>query len=394
MFYSIVSNRFQIIQSAILGVDESGVSPKMDQQVDNPSSNNLKSGLSIAEVDEAIRRSGYPLQVVIADILRSHFFVEEEWGFRDNDAGSIRTLDIVAERSFCDASDPNRFRVRPTLCLLVECKQGDLPFVFFLSRQHLWNYPKLSGLASDTVQVTTDDDRSIWSFDVLSVLGFNSDPFLKAAAPCATFSKCVRAGKGLELSGSEAYNSLVLPLVAAMRDFDSRCKPPTTAYYFEARVILAVAVLDAPMIGIEMVGGERSMSFVPWVRLVRNSPPDDPLGRAANPTSEPMVLDIVHKDYFEDFLKNHVEPFMLSFRDRAQGHHEILADGKAFLSGMGAAQSFDIEHLQPITTSVPSPARSYRGWRGAIQTASILSVWARKNITLKAKRRFGRKIGG
>lgn len=370
------------------------VSSAMGQAIDNPISNTLKSGLNINQVDEAIRKSGYPLQVTVASVLRSLFLVEEEWGFREANGGAVRTLDIMAERSFCEWSDPNRFRVRPTLNLLIECKQSDLPFVFFLTDQRLMNYPRVSGLRSNEIKVTTDDDRSTWQFDILSILGLIAEPFLHDAEPCATFSKCVRSGKDLELSGSEAYNSLVMPLVAAFQDFESRCKPPSTAYYFEARVILAVAVLDAPMVGIRVGSGvERSLSFVPWVRLIRNSPPDDSAARKTDPTSEPIILDIVHKDYFEAFLTKHVEPFMLSFKERADKHHEILAEGEAFARGMGGDSSFRnlVEGLQPATRSVAPPPRVYPGWRGVVQLFSLSFEWVTKNIALKTNRLLRRR---
>jgi hypothetical protein len=360
---------------------------RMGGNVTNPDSNGLRAGTTAAQLEEAIRRSGYPLQFNIANILRPDFSVEEEWGFVDATSGTTRTLDLMAESRFHDV-DPNRFRVRPTLNLLVECKQSDLPYVFFLSNSTKpENYPRLVGLHNNTVTVTTDDDRSTWAFGALSALGLGHDVFLESTSICTTFSKCVRQGKDIELSGADAYNGLVMPLISAVTDFASRSKPPSTAYYFYARMVLMVAVLDAPMVGVRVCrDGERAVSFVPWVRLARSAPPADRVGFDAH-SGEQLVIDVVHSDYFRTFLESHVVPFTTRFRDRAHKHHEELASGRAFVAGMGRNRWVNVEErMLPSTFSVAPPLRIHRGWLGFTQRASLLARWAIEAMRFKSRR--------
>ena len=97
----------------------------------NPSGNVIGAGLHESQVEEAVRRSGYPLQTVIARALSTAFHVREEWSYIDADTAELRTLDLLAERPFYESDVHSR--VRPTLDLLIECKQSDLPYVFFLA---------------------------------------------------------------------------------------------------------------------------------------------------------------------------------------------------------------------------------------------------------------------
>ena len=103
----------------------------------NPGSNKLGSGVTEKAVNEAVAKSGYPLQTIIARSLRGQEFgVNEEWSYIDRDTSDLRTLDIMAAKLFYDfESEPTR--VRPTLNLLIECKQSNLPFIFFSASGHI-----------------------------------------------------------------------------------------------------------------------------------------------------------------------------------------------------------------------------------------------------------------
>ena len=185
----------------------------------NTAENELGAGLEEL-ILEAVRNSGYPLQTTIASSLRMDFSVQEEWSFLDSDTGALRTLDIYATRRLWDfRSEPQPF-VKPALDLLIECKQSDLPFIFFVAATRPWlrDFPYFAGLAQETIVVSTDDDFSTWSESILSALSLTEHPLVThAVEPCMSISKCVRKGKEIELSGTDAYQNVVLPLVKALR---------------------------------------------------------------------------------------------------------------------------------------------------------------------------------
>jgi hypothetical protein len=62
----------------------------------NPRSNMLRSGTSEEMVLDAIKQSGYPLQLEVANLLKENFEIEEEWAFPDSETNTTRTIDIVA----------------------------------------------------------------------------------------------------------------------------------------------------------------------------------------------------------------------------------------------------------------------------------------------------------
>jgi hypothetical protein len=300
----------------------------------NPKTNAIGAGVTEGDVLTAIKKSGYPLQTITANRLQETFHVQEEWSYIDRDSGELRTIDILAQRSLFEFRGGQQPRVRPQLTLLLECKQCQLPYVFFLSRSQPWlpQFPILAGLATDKVTVSTDDDRSTWTFSVLHGLGLDHDKFHKEAFYSTTLSKCVRKGADLELSGSESYNSLVLPLIKAMQHFKTAEKPVKTAYYFDAYLTLGIGVLDAPMIGVTVEETRTELRAIPWVRVLRHESldADHPFER-----SRLYVIDVIHADYVTTYLTDHLIPFAEVFAARAIKHQEVIATGSGFISGMG-----------------------------------------------------------
>jgi hypothetical protein len=55
------------------------------------------------------------------------------------------------------------------------------------------------------------------------------------------------------------------------------------------------------------------------------------------------AIDVVHKDFCERYLDEHVKPFASEFGRLALKHHEILASGKGFASGLRKNWLKDLE---------------------------------------------------
>jgi len=320
----------------------------MKQAPNNPPGNTLAAGTTDALVADAISRSGYPLQVTVATMLRHQMWVQEEWAYLDRDTKELRSLDIRAGVHLYDLKGTQP-RIRPQLDLLIECKQSELPYVFFVSpMKSQWppDFPVFAGLAHRTIEVATDHDRSTWSFGVVQSLGLESDAFL-ATEPllCTTFSKCVRKGKDLELSGTESYQALTLPLVKAMAHLQDSEAPPKTAYYFDLYLGIGVAVLDAPMIAVDVKPTGNDLTMAPWIRIVKHEYLDD---REWWDRSRWFALDVVHKDFLRDYIDQHVMLFAKRFAERALRHQNELATGVAFVPGMAKDSWTNIEQrLQP-----------------------------------------------
>lgn len=316
----------------------------------NTPTNKLGSGLTEADVLAAISKSGYPLQTIVANFLRPQFQVQEEWSYIDRDTQERRTIDLLAGKWLFDFSR-GQPRVRPTLDLLIECKQSTLPYVFFLSSDKPWVYhfPLLAGLFKHELAITTDDDASTWALPILHVLGLDSHPFIKEPEYCMSFTKCVRKGSDLELSGSEPFQGLILPILKAMYHFQIVESPPKTALYFDCHLITGVGILDAPMIGVRISEQSNDLTLLPWVRVVRHE--TDELLDISHRTKL-FAIDIVHKDFLKDYLDKHLLPFANKFSELAIKHQQVIASGEAFASGMGKNSWHDIEkRLKPITMS-------------------------------------------
>ena len=241
----------------------------------NPASNVLSAGVAPAQVLAAVKKSGYPLQTRVANVLRGEFHVQEEWSYEDPETKTLRTVDVLGQKYLCELEKHGQPRIRPMLSMLIECKQSDLPYVFFAgAKTLLQTFPVFAGLFSDKISISTDDSRSTWSCGLTEMLSLSKLPFvLDEPTFCMSFSKCVRKGKELELSGSELFQGLVLPMAKAMQHFNKHVAPPKTAHYHDCHLVLGVAVIDAPMVLAEIDADDCNLKLTPWVRVVRWSAP-------------------------------------------------------------------------------------------------------------------------
>lgn len=306
----------------------------MNSTQQNPAANQLGAGVTEDQVRGAVDKSGYPLQTTVADILKSRFYVQQEWCYVDRHSKELRAIDLHARQMLHHWGTGPQPRVRPHLDLLVECKQSQLPYIFFLSNSNpvSLDSPEIVGLNNQNIEIATDDDLSTYSWSHISALDLDTDDFQKAPPYSSTFSKCVRKGAEVELSGTEAYTGLVLPLIKALHHFRIAKHPADTAWYFDARMVITLAVLDAPMIAASFENQTTTLTLTPWVRVLRHEYIEE---AEQWERDHVWTVDVVHKDFLATYVDAHALPFAQRFSDRALKHATELATGKGFVPGMG-----------------------------------------------------------
>lgn len=155
----------------------------MQQAAGNPASNKLGVGVTEAALRDAIASSGYPMQAAVVaafkkasgrrwpeDDQTAWVTVQEEWTYLDQDADQVRAIDALAEVHMWPAHSKQQPRIRPVLSLLVECKQSELPHVFFTrSDRFRPQFPTTTGFPHSEVTLHTDDDPSTYSFDLTTL---------------------------------------------------------------------------------------------------------------------------------------------------------------------------------------------------------------------------------
>jgi hypothetical protein len=258
--------------------------------------------------------------------------------------------------------------------LLIECKRSEMPYIFFASdsRPGRGGFAvSVAGLHQDEISVRTDDDMSTWSFTTLRALGLADHTFVADPPRVAmTFSKAARRGKELELSGTDPYQSLVLPLTKALRGYTGRIAPPKTAMYFDLVLPLAVAVIDGPMVVASVAQSGVSYELHPWVRVYRH---DVDMAAARRFEREKLhAIDCVHSDWLEEYLLQHLNPFAEEFGRRSLVHDHEIATGSAFAEGMNRDSWSDLHHrLRPVRFSDRSrrPKTVIEGLRSAAEEA-------------------------
>ena len=147
----------------------------------------------------------------------------------------------------------------------------------------------------------------------------------------STFGKCNRKGSGLELSGDETYNGIVLPLIKAATHFETSSLPRDTHVYFDARLVVPIAIVDAPMVQVELKDGKLEPLLKPWIRVARHEyDKDSPEWHK----DRLWGIDIVHASFLQTYLEKHLIPFALEYNKRVLAHSGEVASGKAFISGL------------------------------------------------------------
>lgn len=276
---------------------------------------------------EAVSASGYPLQTLVASSLRAKFHrVQEEWSYIDRDSGDLRTLDVLATKRCSDAGPrqrPVEGQLDPGLALLIECKQSRLPYVFFLSssRPYVPDFPLITGLPSLSVRMK--DDTGSWA-DVSKAMALSLDrrDFVTEASYCTAFAKCYRK-KNIELSGSEPFNNLILPLSKALDHYEN-IESYRGAINYVSHLAIGLGVLDAPLVGIHVSEDENKAVLLPWVRVVRHETTDR---RERQRRGKLFAIDVVHKAFLQTYLDEHLFPFVETFSSVVARHRESLVSG-------------------------------------------------------------------
>ncbi|MGA3058631.1 MAG: hypothetical protein ABSE70_11470, partial [Candidatus Limnocylindrales bacterium] len=209
--------------------------------------------------------------------------------------------------------------------VLLECKRSELPYVFFQSSGTVVDAaPVVVGAPSNDIEISTDDDTSTYSLTLLQALDLARHPFLAEPPACASvFSKVVRKGKDLELSGSDSYNGLVQPLVSALEHARRVARPRPQWAYHDVHLVVAVAVVDAPLLVAKIVGAtsDEILTFSPWVRVLRDE--TEALGWHGDKRT--FEMDVVHADAFADYVERGLLPFAHEFGDRVLRHQGEVA---------------------------------------------------------------------
>lgn len=325
----------------------------------------LQVGVTGADLLEAINKSGYPFQAVVADTIRGklhaydeYLKLQEEWAYIDSDTGQPRSIDIFAELSLLDPDGhiQRNLRVTPHLSLLVECKKSDTPYVFFLREVYptrSFAFPEIAGLKTDDIQVFHDSRPEEVHAEVPvlmslhDLMGFHHLPFFTCPSPFAiSFSHAARKGSRLELTGEDAYRSITLPLFKAADHIHTLSKPDPTATSFALRFVVCLAVIKAPMIGVYLNHGKQSLIGTPWVRTCQINP------ITTNDTASDFredynirYYDVIH----ESFLQQYLDILMRDLQVAAQrivDYHEVIADG----AGVEAHDDeHHPEHVVPVS---------------------------------------------
>jgi hypothetical protein len=172
-------------------------------------------------------------------------------------------------------------------------------------------------------------------------------PFVAEPARVAlAFSKAARKSKDVVLSGTDPYQSLVLPLTKALGEYAKRVAPPKTAVYFDLALPIALAVIDGPMVLATVSPDGVTYELNPWIRVYRHDV--DPDAGHKFDREKLYAIDCIHRAWLETYIKEHLHPFAAEFGTLALSHAEEIATGTGFIAGMNRDSHAELEkRLRP-----------------------------------------------
>jgi hypothetical protein len=335
----------------------------------------LPGGVELADVVEAIELSGYPFQASVAGIVhettRDHGKLlstcQEEWAFIDSDTGDIRFIDLLLNLTEYTAHD---WRTGRPVCgdltaagvvatygpssinMLVECKQAELPYVFFLrdaDPSERLQFPEIAGVRVeiDVYSLRSDGklDTSPYVMSAHDIIGFHDLPYFSQPPKLAvSISKAAwtKGGK-LQLSGEEPFRSLILPLFKAAKHFknlnETDCDDDCRYIHF----VVPLAVLRAPMLGSSLVDGRVELTPVAWVRVWRSEATNPGTTSWGELRSDVRYLDVVHESYLSEYLRSAMRDFGTVI-DRLDGLYSVLSEGRGVDRGARQHKSSNEDH--------------------------------------------------
>jgi len=302
----------------------------------NPAENELPQGLNESALEAAIVASGYPLQTVIALQLARTFGVTEEWGFMDRTTNEHRTLDIFAYQHVNGLDCPNK--VCPTVALLIECKRAELPYVFFQSAvpKLPLDFPKITGLNRADIYIR--DPKRSQDIPVSVALELAPHPFCTKPPICTTFSKAHRKGHDLNLSGTDVFNSVVLPLISAFEHLHASSEAGGGDIQFWAALSLSICVIDAPMVLVEGPPEALTLTLHPWVRLTRR----ETVEKNGRRYPQHYVIDVVQRGFFDTYISKELAQFADFYADQVNQYQKVLVQCRATVPNLDSWRSSEL----------------------------------------------------
>lgn len=283
----------------------------------------LPDGIDPAHLIDAVRKSGYPVQTVVARELSDNFTVVEEWGYVDRASQEHRALDIFAHRRL----DATSARLEMSLTLLIECKRSDMPYVFFAAAiPHVPSgFPSISGLPKRRFALHDESRHCSTEVPPADFMRCADFTFVSDPAIAVSFSRVERKSKTLCLSGTVPYNTVVLPLASALEHYrDSQSSPSLQQQRFYPALTLCVCVVDAPLVLASGTPEAPRLSTQSWIRLVHNEAVhEDHWWRRKH-----YVVDVVRRDFLRTYLTDHALPFADQLAVRMTEHEALVVSGK------------------------------------------------------------------
>ena len=283
---------------------------------------------------EKMKKSGYPLEIEISDSLENERFVvfNTQYYF-DEEAKQGRDIDVYAIPLEPDPVDDRLLPFSLTTDLAIECKKSDTHAWVFYTRPRI---PMSSIYMTGQYRTTVPEpkEHSTESFEWFlqqECLILHYDKFERIAIAYEEIKKRKmdkETGKEVKNGSSrkeifEAINQLVKFTCYELHGTHARiAKLPRTSEREHITIFFPIIVFDGDMFEVFLVSGEPRLEKKTHMLLTTH------YRCPYCGEVESFTIDIVHRSYFNEFLRKMKMHFYKTIETMLRNHDELLKKAK------------------------------------------------------------------
>lgn len=276
----------------------------------------------LEKIKEAIAKSGYPLENIVARIFNQEgFYSETNHNFQDQDTGVSREIDVYGISTFrLKREDDYLFPV-----LLAQCKNWDSPLIFFMQENVHKDISQLGNIRF------TGEPQDIQGRKYIKDLIDYIDPkfhhYVTSDEISTQFCYLEKKGDKYNVEHSRLYNDIVIPLIKSVQseifdhekmwthafeanDFD----PDNENLNFQIYYPLIIVSGDLLACHIE----ENSINLESVDRLVLRRHYE------SKSISGYYYIDVVKRDCLSEFLSRMIRQEMKKIGELLTKNHDVL----------------------------------------------------------------------